>query len=343
VDAGAAQTTNQVGINPDNKPAATLVSGLAALGAVLAAAGVTEGVVPKMAREQGLLFGLAVAGTLLAGLCGVIAALFATKRRRERGLLIASNVLLLAGLLFGLIGAIRVWNSTRVPTVTAAPRITAAGTFLNVTVKDSGLDSGEHVTLLVEPLHVAADPDSAGGTILTPGRAIYSASLGSDDDGKVDQAIKIRLPNGFQGYVGARAFTGGIPRGCYARRKSDGCISAKLVHVPERPQLKTHWSTHATRLRVLLGAQQIYGQTVSLRVFARRARDWHEIAYWHLAPDSAGSFSSSYTISGIRRWKAVCIVASTSERRQCPPRPRDPRSVWVRYRVPSDVPVGGLW
>jgi hypothetical protein len=248
--------------------------------------------------------------------------------------LIASNVLLLAGLLCGLIGAIRVWNSTRVPTVTAAPQITRTGTFLNVVVKDSGLDSGEHVTLLVEPLHVVADPNSRG-TILSPGRAIYSASLGSDDNGKVDQAVKVRLPDGFQGYLGARAFTGDLPKGCYAKSKSDGCISAKLIDVPERPQLKTNWGWHGRRLRILLGAHQIYGQTVTLRIFGRRGSKWHEIAYWQLAPASAGSFSRGYSVSGMKGWKAVCIVASTSGQRRCPPRADDPRTVWVRYRAPS--------
>jgi hypothetical protein len=327
--ASATETTSKVGVNPENKPAATVASGLAALGTVLAAAGITEGVVSRMAREEGVLFGIAIGATLVAGLFGVFAALFANKRRWERWLLIASNLVLLAGFIFGAIGAIRVWDSTRVPTLTAAPEITPTATFLNVTVKGSGLDSREHVALLVEPLRAGHDG------LIPAGHPLYTASLGSDDDGKVDQVIKVRLPDGFNGYIGTRAFTGALPKGCYADGESDGCISSKLIVVPERPQLKATWGSHGTRLRVLLKAQQIYGQTMSLRVLGRRGSKWHEIAHWRLAPSSAGSFARGYTVRKVKRWNAVCIVASTSNAKRCPPRPQDARSVWARYRVPS--------
>lgn len=332
MNGAVAETTPQVGVNPDNKPAATLVSGLAALGTVLAAAGVTEGVVPRMVGEEGFWFGLAVAGTLLAGLCGVLAALFAKRKRRERYLLVASNVLLLLGLMSGLIGAILVWSSTRVPTLTATPETTARGTFLNVTVKDTGLDSREHLALLVEPLRVVRDPNAEAGTLLRPGRAIYSASLGSDENGKIDQSIKVRLPDGFQGYVGARAFTGGLPKGCYAKNRADGCISARLINVPERPQLKTRWDRRGKRLRVSLAAHQIFGQTLTLRVLGRRASKWREVAHWNLAPNAGGSFSHGYSV-GMKRFRSACVVASTSAQKRCHPRAGDRRSVWVRYRV----------
>lgn len=337
METGTTATTSAVGVNPENKPAATLVSGLAALTAVFSAAGINEGVIPRMVREEQRWFIAAVVPVLLAGLFGVMAALFATRKKREKRLLIASNVALLVGLTCGLVGATLVWSSNRVPSLTAAPQVTSSGTFLNVTVKDSGLDSREHLTVLVEPLRVVRDPHAPGpkATILEPGRALYSASLGSDEDGKIDQALRVRLRDGYQGYIGVRAFSDRLPRGCYVTHRSDACISAKIVSVAERPQLVTHWGRGGKWLRISLRAGQIYGRQVRLRVLGRKKTRWHELAYWLLAPSSAGTFSRTYAVRGIRRYRSVCIVASTAAEKSCPAHSKNPRSVWVRYRIPA--------
>jgi hypothetical protein len=331
--------TAKVGINDDNKPAGSLVAGLAALTAVLGAAGVVGGVVGRMVGEHPLDFALALGLVLIAGLLGVIAGLFAGNKTLERVLLIASNLLLLAGLLFGMIGAIRVWSDTRVPSVTATPVRTADGTFLNVTVKDSGLNSTEHVKLLVEPLHYVTDNDRSDGErrILAPRRAIYSASLGSNEDGKVDHTAKVRLPPNITGYVGARAYLGGLPTGCYASpARADGCISVAILQDPERPQLSAAWSKGKT-LKVRLKARDIYLRTVRLRVVGKTSRaksGWREVAYWELAPDANGVFDRSLTIPTVRHFAKVCIVASTVRYERCPPRRGTGDDLtWVRYSV----------
>jgi hypothetical protein len=320
--------TARVGVNRENKPAATVVSGVAALGTVLAAAGISEGVVGRMAREEEFWFALAFIAALLAGLLGVIAALFTTQMKRERGLLVASNILLFVGLAAGAYGAARVWSSTRVPSVTATPQVTTAGTFLNVNVKDSGLDSREHVTLLVEPLVVRSRH-------LRPLGTVYSASLGSDDDGKIDRTVRVRLRDGYQGFIGVRAYTGALPTGCYQNSRSAGCIVNEVVNLPERPQLKTHWNKGGKSMTVSVSARQVPGRDLSMRVLGRRGRsNWREVAYWHLAPADGGAFQRSYVVRGIRALKALCVVASTSGKTSCPPRPGDPNTVWARYRMP---------
>jgi hypothetical protein len=332
--------TSAIGIADSNKPASSLVAGLGALTAVLAAAGVVGGVVGRMIGEHPLVFAVALGLILLAGLLGVIAGLFTRDDGLERTLLIASNLLLLAGLFFGGIGAIRVWSDTRVPSVTATPERTADGTFLNVSVKDSGLNSTEHVKLLVEPLHLVTDSDSDGGErrMLAPRRAIYSASLGSNEDGKVDHSVRVQLPPNLTGYVGARAYLGDLPSGCYAKPgRADGCISVAVMHDPERPQLSATWRGRK-KLTINLKARDIYPRTVRLRALGRtsgKKPQWRELAFWDLAPDANGGFNRSLRLADVSRFAKVCIVASSKRRQSCPPVRAHSDVAWVRYRVPA--------
>jgi hypothetical protein len=333
--------TPKVGVNEENKPAGSLVTGLAALTAVLTAAGVVGGVVGRMVGESPVLFGLAVGLSLFAGLLGILAGLFTSSKSWEARLLVASNVVLFMGLLFGVVGAIQVWSNTRAPTVTATAEAAANGEFLNVTVKDSGLDSKEHVRLLVEPLHLRSEVDEAGDErrVLKPGRSIYSAWLGSDEDGDLDHTARVRLPLDLSGYVGARAYLDEPSRTCYSDPgEAEGCVAAAVPRARERLQLSAEWGERNRTLTVKLEARNIPARRIRLRALGhpRRGKSMRrELAFWRLAPDGYGSFDRSVVIPGVRRFRTVCIVASTRGHGRCPPRERTQRSaVWVRYRVP---------
>jgi hypothetical protein len=333
--------TQRVGVSDEAKPAVPFVAGLGSLAAVFAAAGVIDGVVGRMVGETPVLFGLALFLPVLAGFLTAFAALVTKSKLLELISLIASNVLLLAGLAFGVVGAVKVWSDTRLPSVAASSERTAKGTFLNVTVKDSGLDSSEHVTLLVEPLVYGNRRFGSDPSKLYPQGAIYAASLGSDDDGKLNHSARVRLPAGFSGHVGARAYLGKLPRGCYERADAtDGCVSEAVLADREPPQLAVHWRHGGRQLQIRVSARGIGRARLRLAAFAMRShgkRRWREIAMWDLPASASGDFVREFVADRLRNAPAVCVVASTAGRQTCPPsakrRARD--TAWVRYRRPG--------
>jgi hypothetical protein len=300
------------------------------------------GVVGRMVGEVPELFGAALVLSIFAGLLGIVAGLFTSSKLLEKVLLILSNLVLFAGLVCGVFGAAKVWSNTRAPTVTAVAERTNGELFLNVSVKGSGLDSKEHVRLLVEPLHRTAEVGGDGNErrVLEPGRHIYSAWLGSDDDGDLDHTAKVRLPSTLTGYVGARAFLETPSKTCYADPgEVEGCVSIALRRDPPRLQLSAGWGKRARRLRVHLEATHVSAGIVRLRALGslqRKKPMRRELASWRLAPELDGSFDRSLAIPKVRSFASVCVVATTGGHGRCPPRQRDlKRAVWVRYRVPS--------
>jgi len=332
-----ADTTDRVGISEAAKPAVPFVAGLASLTAVLGAAGVAEGVVPRMVGETPVSFGLALFCIVLAGFLTVIAGLVTRSKLVELVSLIASNILLLVGLGFGIIGAVKVWSETRVPSVTADEQHTRRGTFLRVAVRGSGLGSQERITLRVERL--AYGDGKAGrqkGQLYGAGTPFYSASLGSDDDGKLNHVARVRLPPGFSGLFGVRAHAGALPKGCYSGDSSDGCITGGIYPDGDAPQLRVHWRRRygvlVVRVRARGGPERVWMRAMAQRSGKRR---WRELATWRLPPGANGNFARRLRLPGLAGMGRLCVVASTARRETCPPQPDAERirTAWVRYRA----------
>jgi hypothetical protein len=330
--------TKAPGVNEANKPAGAIAAGLAALTGVLVAAGVTGDVTGRMVGEEPYWFGVGLILVVVGGVFAMIATLHVRKTKGERRLLVWGNWLLLLGLVCTAIAAVGVWSNTRRPSVAATPEATADGTVLNVSVKDSGLDSTERVTLLVEPLNLVRGTRTR--PFLVHRATIYSASLGSNDDGKVDHTVRLRLAAGLTGFIGARAYLGDdLPKDCYKVPASgQGCVVVEIPHDAERPQLSASWGAANETLIVNLKARQNYGGTITLRALGKASgpkATWSELASWSLAADSNGGFDRTLTVPGVSRFTSVCVVASRAGRRKCPPpKGSSPRLVWLRYRVP---------
>jgi hypothetical protein len=338
-----------VGVADNNKFALNFASALAALTAVLTAAGVTEGIVGRMVGESPVLIGLAVGLALLGAFLSICAGLLVDSHkhpRRERWLLVGSNLVLFAGLCLGVAGAMKVWSNTRAPTVTAATATADGVTRLDVSVKGSGLDSKEHVKLLVEELRPARENDAHGnevGGVRGVEGSMYSAWLGSDDDGKIDHETSIRIPPNLTGKIGTRAFVGSGSADCYRSPGEDeACVVVTVPHDPESLQLNAGWGSGKQALTGSLKARNIPQEKVHMRVIGqiRGSRTTNRLMEkWQLTPDGNGHFERTFTIHGVSRFTWVCIVAGTAVVQRCPPR-KDEREtlVWSRHRVPNDTP-----
>ena len=337
-DQSGAQDSAKAGVG--DQPAGFLAAGLAAVTGVLTAAGVAGDVVGRMVGEKPWLFAAGLSCVLFGGTLAVVASLLRKRpTRTTRRFLLGANFFLFAGLVCMVFAAVGVWSDTRRPSVTATPEQTTAGTFLAVSVKDSGLDSSERVTVLVESLRRGAAPRTRG-VVLRHAAPIYSASLGSSDDGKVDHAVRLKLPAGFTGYVGARAYLGSdLPVDCYeAPARGQGCVVAAVTRDIERPQLSAALGPGGRTLVVGVTARDTPASTMALRVLGTTGaapHRWREVASWRLAAGANGEFRRAVTVPGIARYARICAAASMVEMPRCGMAGRgSSRTAWVRYRVP---------
>src|SRR6478672_11656141 len=119
-------------IAAQNKDVFSVTAGLGTLAAVLGAAGIAVGTAGKVISEEPLWFAISLIAVVVSAFLTFTAGSLKREPKRERQLLFGANVVLLAGLIAGLIGAVTVWSNTRAPMVTVAPEHTKSGAFLNV-------------------------------------------------------------------------------------------------------------------------------------------------------------------------------------------------------------------
>ena len=124
---------------------------------------------------------------------------------------------------------------------------------------------------------------------------------------------------------------------CYRNPgKNDGCVYQSIRQDREPPQLRAFWRKRRRVLVVRVRARGISARRVWLRVFARAKRR-RQVAAWLLPPSArTGNFRRRVRIGGLEGVRAVCIVASTGKRPNCPPaKPRKSRAAWIRFRRPG--------
>src|SRR5438046_5479431 len=208
------------------------LAAIPAVGAVLTGLAVTGGLVGHMARDHPLAsygaFGLAV----LAIFAGAVATFaFREGSTEEQVAIYAGLGLVVASLLFGVYAGVQTWGDRAQPSITLTPK---PGHLVAVTVRGAGLRSRDHIVVEVEQLVRA--PNDAGRLTWKAGEPLYGASLGPDGDGKIAYTVDIPLPPGDYDDLGPRAWGGGGPKACYARRSTAGCVRLHVRRHQERPR-----------------------------------------------------------------------------------------------------------
>jgi hypothetical protein len=321
-------------VERQNRDAFSVTAGLGALTAVLAAAGFAAGDVGKVASEETGAFLIALIAAISFGFLTFAAGLIKNHPQRERQLFVGANVVLLIGLIAGVVGAVLVSSNTRAPVVTASSEQSAAGPFVKVTVKDSGLNAFEIIRVRVEHLHRVGRNSE-----LVQDEPFYSSTQGSDSDGKVDATINVPLPPDVVGLVRARAFLGNSSKGCDAHQNTTSCVMINVLRGPESPQLSTRF--RGSTLLVSVTARDVTNRRMTMRAFGLtgpgKKRKPVELAVWSLTPDAGGAFRRQVAIRKTSLYHAVCVVASTrgaAATRRCPPRLSKRTDSWIRYRIP---------
>jgi hypothetical protein len=317
-------------------PAGFLLAAIPALGAVLTGLAITGSLVGRMARDHPLAtygaFGLAV----LAIFAGAAAA-FALRdgSTEEVAAVYAGLALIAASLLFGVYAGVQTWGDRAQPSIMLTPK---TGKTVAVTVHGTGLRSSDHIVVEVEQLVRA--PNDSGRLTWKPGQPLYGASLGPDDDGRIQYTVDIPVPAGDYDDLGARAWVGDEPRPCYARGNTTGCVRVHVPRPQERPQLAVSWETfvRAPRLLVHLTAKNLPqrpSRSMTLRVYGIAAdQTRRNLAEWSLAPNADGEFDRRLAVVVGHAFADVCVVASTSTRRPECPAPAEDGTVWSQLAVP---------
>jgi hypothetical protein len=317
-------------------PAGFMLAAIPALGAVLTGLAITGSLVGRMARDHPLAtygaFGLAV----LAIFAGAVAAFALDDGSTEERAAVYSGLALIAtSLLFGVYAGVQTWGDRAQPSIMLTPK---AGKTVAVTVRGTGLRSSDHIVVEVEQL--IRKPNDSGRLTWTPGQPLYGASLGPDDDGRIQYTVDIPVPAGDYDDLGARAWVGDEPRPCYARGNTTGCVRVHVPRPQERPQLAVSWETfvRAPRLLVHLTAKNLPqrpSRSMTLRVYGIAAdQTRRNLAEWSLAPSADGEFDRRLSVVVGHAFADVCVVASTSTRGPECPAPAEDGTVWSQLAVP---------
>jgi hypothetical protein len=312
-----------------------LLAAIPALGAVLTALAVTGDLIGRMARDHPLATYGAFGFAVLAIFAGAIAAFALHEGSAEEAATIyAGLALVAASLLFAVFAGVQTWGDRSQPSITLTPK---PGDRIAVSVRGSGLRASDHILVEVEQLVRSA---SRGRLTWRPGQPLYGASLGPDGDGRIDETVDIPLPAGDYDDVGARAWVGEKPTGCYAHGNTTGCVRVHVPRPQERPQLAVDWETfvRAPRLTIRLSAKNLPqrpARSMTLRVYGiATGGGRRELARWSLAPNAEGSFDRRLSVVVGHSFADVCVVASTSEAAPSCPAGSDLGTVWSELAVP---------
>lgn len=305
-----------------NKVAAALLAAITGVGTLLSAFGVSGNVIGRMVRDHPVLSACMYAFALLAVLAGLLALYRPTAKKRfwfNLGLLLY----LVAGG-FAVWAAVAVWGDDTSPQVVAAAAPSGHGGAVDLTVKSSGLQNNQRLTLDIWPVETtatAAVSRLAGGaegrpsfsytTGVTP---IYQLVTGPDGDGNVDLSTVAHLPVDHPSLVVVEASTGPTELDdCLSNEKS-GCVFLDLG-APAKPQLSASLRRRKGDRELILRtyASGIAERLLHFKVLATMRGRTARLAGGSLAPDSEGMLNQMTDVNIPATTRSVCAVASTSQ------------------------------
>jgi hypothetical protein len=310
-----------------------LVGSLASLVAILAALQITNDVVARMARNEpektAAMFGLIV----FAIGCGAAVAALAKPAKTILGWIGLAAVV--GGMSVAIWAALEVHGVEDAPLVSASLATSGESPGVTMSINATGVEDDEVVHIEVRGLR-----KDARARLAPYGETLYSAAVGPNPNGDVDQDISTRLPSSEAEYVQARAWIGDKKSSsCLAPNQDDrtGCVLIKLAG-PSPPEIAASMakqSDGARRIDVTIsggGAARppIY---VTATRFGARANPFYANKINAARLDGA---DRKLSIVVPPKVSTVCISARRAEpigrpRRQCTS--KDRAASWVRVRV----------
>lgn len=311
----------------ENRVAASLLAAITGVGALLSAIGVSGSVIGRMVRDHpvlsGFMYGFALAA-VLAGLWGLYRPAEPEARKEKKRFWFNLGVLfyLIAGC-FAVWAAIAVWGDDTSPEVVAAAAAAGDGGAVKLTVKSSGLQNNQRLTLDIWPVEsttAAAVSRLSGGAAEKPsfsyetGSApLYQLVTGPDGDGNVDLSTVAHLPVNHPGEVVVEASTGATELDDCLQNEKAGCVFLDLGG-PAKPQLSASLRRRKGDPELILRtyARGIAERLLHFRVLAAMPDRTARVASGSLAPDSEGRLDqrTDVTIPAAAKW--ICAIASTS-------------------------------
>jgi hypothetical protein len=292
-----------------NTSPAWLVGGLTTFGLLLGAVGIGTGDVPRVLRNETVPAAITFSLVILASISVAGAGWLTANETIERVLLrIGAGSLAIAALT-------TLWTGIESARERPEPVLTAqvvtdqqGNDVVHFDVKDSGLRSGEKMTVLIRAL---AESDHK----LVPTETLYGASLGPDSSGAVDHSGEVPVPPAPANDVELQAWVG-KRHTCYAEEAiaSTGCTKLHVTRLFEKPQLALAWRDAAhggAGLGITLSAHDIADHRVVLRVID--AQNNHQLLSAVWPSDGAGSVVEAITAIIPRSTGEVCVAASTTE------------------------------
>jgi hypothetical protein len=242
----------------------------------------------------------------------------------------ASAALFVIGLIVGIWTAIGVASVKEQPNVTAA-LTSSSGLSLKANVKLSGLQSTDHVQLLVNYVN---DQNH----LVTP--AEYQSEIGPNPAGVIDSPIELTLSQSPYSRLAVTAWVSStqVPN-CNLSTNDPkmkpviGCLVFSLPQRSSRPQLTASWEGDVNRVAVVKLTAHDVGANAVVTVRALANRGATELFAASLAADSKGDVDSTVRIPVASPTSDLCISAQTrptvpAEKLNCPAL-FTPSAVWV--------------
>jgi hypothetical protein len=330
-----------------DRVAAFLLAAFTGVGALLSAVGVSGNVIGRMVRDHPVLSGFMYGFALAA----VLAGLWALYRPEEK-----KHFWFNLGLLFYLVAggfavwaAIAVWGDDTSPEVIAAASPAGHNGAVDLTVKSSGLQNNQRLTLDIWPIESTAATavsrlaGDAGGkpsfSYATGVDPLYQLVTGPDGDGNVDLSTVAHLPVDHPSQLVVEASTGPTELDDCLRNEKSGCVFLDLGG-PAKPQLSASLRRRKGNPELIL---RTYGSGIAERLLhfkvlaAMRSRT-ARVAGGSLAPDSEGTLDQKTDVAVPAGARWICAIASTSPLGPkaavggCPPKFHLPSSAWKACR-----------
>lgn len=308
----------------DNGIAASLLAAITGVGALLSAIGVSGSVIGRMVRDHpvlsGFMYGFALAA-VLAGLWGLYLPTD-TPRRKRFWFNLGVLFYLIAGA-FAVWAAIAVWGDDTSPEVIAAAAPAGHGGAVDLTVKSSGLQNNQRLTLDIWPIEstaaVAVSKLSGGGgekpsfSYKTGSAPLYQLVTGPDGDGNVDLSTVAHLPVNHPAQVVVEAATGATELDDCLKNEKSGCVFLDLG-APAKPQVAASLRRGKGGLEMNLRtyAHGIAERLLHFKVLAAMPSRNARIAGGSLAPDSEGELDQKTNVAVPAAARSVCAIVSTS-------------------------------
>lgn len=318
------------GADEKNSGAAFLVRSFSLIAAVLAILGVSGGVTGRMVRNEARLTAIAFGAAALAVLTGVIAGMLKKKPKWQGRFLVAGLILFAIAAGTTIAACVGVWGDRPAPNVAVSVTSTSRGDLLKLAVVDSGLKSGERLSLAVWPLTGQSSTEVASGQQPSSSQYSYTAGLiplyedvfGPDADGNIEASPHALLPLGHPPQVVVDASVGeSDPSDCNATKSRAGCVILNLGNSGE-PQLRASWRSTSARpiLRLQVAARELGPKPLHALVVGISPDRTRQLAAAILAPGPAGAVKQTMEVPVPLALGQVCAAISPVAISSCPPR-----------------------